>query len=69
MTLGHSNRAPAAETAVTRAVARASGSWGGYQVSGFQAWRQLDAEKKIELVEQALGSPANDLHDSFPLAL
>jgi hypothetical protein len=63
MTHGHSNRAPV-ENAVQRALARAAGTWGGYQ-----AWRQLDPEKKIELVEQALGCPANDLVDSFPLAL
>ena len=62
MTYGHSNRAPA-ENAVAKALARASGTWGGYQ-----AWRQLDAEKRLEIVEQALGCPANDL-DCFPVAL
>ena len=62
MTYGHSNRAPA-ENVVARALARASGTWGGYQ-----AWRQLDADKRFELVEQALGCPANDL-DCFPVAL
>jgi hypothetical protein len=55
MTYGHSPRAPA-ENAVARALAR------------YKAWRQLDAEKRFELIEQALGSPANDL-DSFPVAL
>ena len=69
MILGHSPRAPAANDPVARALTRASGTWGGYQVSGYGAWRQLDAEKKLELIEQALGLPANDLHDSFPLAL
>ena len=64
MTHGHSNLAPAANDAVARGLARASGTWGGYQ-----AWRQLDAERKLELIEQALGCPANDLHDCFPLAL
>ena len=63
MTYGHSNRAPAMNAAVERALARASGTWGGYQ-----AWRQLDAEKRLELVEQALDCAANDL-DCFPLAL
>ena len=62
MTYGQSNRAPA-ENVVARALARASGTWGGYQ-----AWRQLDADKRFELVEQALGCPANDL-DRFPVAL
>ena len=62
MTFGHSNRAPA-ENAVAKALARASGTWGGYQ-----AWRQLDAQKRLELVEQALGCPAND-PDCFPVAL
>jgi hypothetical protein len=63
MSHGHSNRAPA-EDAVERALARASGTWGGYQ-----AWRQLDSRTRLELVEQALSCPANDLVDSFPLAL
>ena len=63
MAYGHSDRAPA-ENALERALARTSGSWGG-----FQAWRQLDAEKRLEIVERALGCPANDLIDSFPLAL
>jgi hypothetical protein len=67
MTYGHADRAPA-EDAVAKALARASGTWGGYQVSGFQAWRRLDAEKRLELIEQALTYPANDL-DSFPVAL
>ena len=63
MTHGHSNRVPA-ESPVARAVARASGTWGGYQ-----AWRQLEAEKRLELVDQALGRPANDLIDSYPAEL
>jgi hypothetical protein len=49
---------------VEKALARASGTWGGYQ-----AWRQLDPEERIELVEKALGCAANDCIDSFPLAL
>ena len=61
MTYGHGNRAPA-KNALERALARASGTWGGYQ-----AWRQLDSEKRFELVEQALGSPANDLDRSVAL--
>jgi len=63
MTYGQGNRAPA-DNALQRALARASGTWGGYQ-----AWRQLDSEKRFELVEKALGCPANDLDDCFPLAL
>jgi hypothetical protein len=62
MTYGHADRAPA-ENAVAKALARASGTWGGYQ-----AWRQLDAEKRLELVEQALVFAANDF-DRFPVAL
>jgi hypothetical protein len=62
MTYGHSTRAPS-ESAVAKALARAAGTWGGYQ-----AWRQLDPDKRFELVEQALGCPANDL-DCFPVAL
>ena len=64
MTHGHSNRAPGA-SALDRALARASGTWGGHQVSGFQAWRRLDAQKRLEL----LGCPANDLDDCLPIAL
>ena len=63
MTNGHGNRVPA-DNALQRALARASGTWGGYQ-----AWRGLDSEKRFELVEQALGCTSNDLNDCFPLAL
>jgi hypothetical protein len=33
-----------------------------------RAWRALDEARRLELVERAL-SPANDIIDSFPLAL
>jgi hypothetical protein len=33
-----------------------------------RAWRALDQARRLQLVEQAL-RPANDLIDSFPLAL
>lgn len=64
MTYGHRTRSPAASALVARALARASGSWGGYQ-----AWRQLDPEERLELIDKALGCTANDCVDSFPLAL
>jgi hypothetical protein len=64
MIYGHRSRAPTDETAVRRAVERASGSWGGYQ-----AWHQLDPETRLEVVEKALGSAANDFCDELPLAL
>jgi hypothetical protein len=64
MAYGLSTRAPAASSLVQRALDRASGTWGGYQ-----AWRQLDSDKRLELVEQALAAPANDIFDDFPLAL
>lgn len=60
---GHSTRASAASAALKRAVARAAGTWGGYQ-----AWRPLDPDTRLELVEQALKC-ANDCIDNFPLAL
>jgi hypothetical protein len=63
MTYGHSPRASAETSVVDRALSRASGTWGGYQ-----AWRQLDPEKRLELIEQAL-RPANDVIDGYPLAL
>ena len=63
MAYGLSTRASAASTSVSRAVARASGTWGGYQ-----AWRQLDPDHRLALIEDAL-KPANDCIDDFPLAL
>ena len=62
MTYGHSTRVPAENAAVQRALARASGTWGGYQ-----AWRELDADSRFELVEQALRP--NDFFDDYPVAL
>lgn len=64
MAVGQQNRAPIRSDTVQRAIDRAAGSWGGYQ-----AWRQLDAESRLDLVEQALSVPANDLIDDLPLAL
>jgi hypothetical protein len=64
MAYGLSTRAPAANSLVQRSLDRASETWGGYQ-----AWRQLDYEKRLELIEQALAAPANDIIDNFPLAL
>jgi hypothetical protein len=68
MAYGLSTRAPAENAAknplVQRALSRASGTWGGYQ-----AWRQLEPEKRLELVERALAAPANDVVDGYPVAL
>ena len=64
MAYGLSTRASAANAAVARALSRASGTWGGYQ-----AWRQLDAEKRFELVERARDCPPNHLTHSQPIAL
>lgn len=64
MAVGQQNRAAIRSDTVQRAIDRAAGSWGGYQ-----AWRQLDAESRLDLVEQALSVPANDLIDDLPLAL
>ena len=63
MTYGLSTRAPNDSDVVAKALARASGTWGGYQ-----AWRQLDPDHRLELVELAL-KPANDRIDAYPLAL
>lgn len=63
MTYGHSTQPSAGNAAIQRALARASGSWGGYQ-----AWRQLDEERRLALVERAL-KPANDFLDDYPVAL
>ena len=64
MTYGHSTCAPARSTPVAKALARASGTWGGYQ-----AWRQLDHDERLDLVEKALCCAANDCIDSLPIAL
>jgi hypothetical protein len=64
MAYGLSTRAPAETGLVQRALARANGSWGGYQ-----AWRQLDSDKRLEIIEQALAVPANDIVDGYPVAL
>ena len=63
MTYGQWSRAPAKDAALQKALTRAAGSWGGYQ-----AWRLLDPELKLELIEKALEA-ANDRIDPFPLAL
>lgn len=63
MTYGLGTRASAEQAAVQNGLARASGMWAGYQ-----AWRQLDPDKRLQLVEEAL-KPANDLIDAYPLAL
>jgi hypothetical protein len=63
MAYGQSSPASAKNDPVERALARASGTWGGYQ-----AWRQLDADLRLQLIEKALEA-ANDRIDPFPLAL
>jgi hypothetical protein len=35
----------------------------------FRAWRKLNIDRRFELVEGALRAPANDLLDTFPIAL
>lgn len=52
-----------ASTTLPRALARAAGTWGGYQ-----AWRQLDPQVRLTLVERALRS-SDGLIDEFSLAL
>lgn len=38
--------------------------------SAFRAWRGLDRERRLSLVERALASPANDdSPDGYPVAL
>lgn len=37
--------------------------------SRFAAWRTLDEDRRLALVEQALAGPANDNADGFPVAL
>jgi hypothetical protein len=63
MTHGHSTGASSRSSSVTRALARAAGTWGGYQ-----AWRQLDSDRRLELIEQALRT-SDGLIDDFSLAL
>jgi hypothetical protein len=63
MTYGQCTRAPVLDAAAERALARAQGSWGGYQ-----AWHRLGTDQRLELVDCAL-RPANDLIDAYPPAL
>jgi hypothetical protein len=63
MTYGQYSPASAKDPAVKPTVAQASGIWGGYQ-----AWRALDPELRLQLIEKALEA-ANDRIDPFPLAL
>jgi predicted phage gp36 major capsid-like protein len=63
MTYGQRSPASAKDETVERALARASGTWGGYQ-----AWRQLDADLRLQMIEKALQA-ANDRIDPYPLAL
>ena len=62
MTYGHSIRA-FIENGPAEQVARVDSAR-----STARAWRALDDAHRLELVEQAL-HPANDIFDSFPLAL
>ena len=39
------------------------------RVTRFGRWRKLDEERRLQAVERALKTPANDLIDDFPLAL
>lgn len=59
MTYGHSIAAPTESSALSRART----SWG----SG-QAWRQLDAGRRLQLIEQALRT-TDGLIDEFSAAL
>ena len=47
----------AAEAAAARSQAR------------FRSWRSLEPEQRLVIVERAMGAPANDLIDDFPIAL
>ena len=62
MAYGLRTRAPTSNAILKRALARAAGTWGG------QAWRPLDVNARLELVERALEC-ANDCGDGLPLAL
>jgi len=62
MTYGHSIRA-FIENGPAEQVARVDSAR-----STARAWRTLDEARRLELVERAL-HPANDMFDSFPLAL
>jgi hypothetical protein len=63
MTYGRWFRASVKNQAVEQALAPAPATTGGHQ-----AWRLLDAELKLELIDQAMQA-ANDRIDPFPLAL
>jgi hypothetical protein len=60
MTYGQRSCAPATNRLVEQALARAAGSWGAYQ-----AWRQLDEDGRLALIDQTLKPTIDD----YPLAL
>ena len=62
MTHGHSTRASRSSMLVERALARASGTWGG-----FQAWHPLNPDERLQLVDKAIGRAANDCSPSCAL--
>ncbi|HEU5481870.1 MAG TPA: hypothetical protein VFU80_02090 [Sphingomicrobium sp.] len=53
----HGPAIQAANAAATRHSARMIG------------WRRLDADHRLDAIERALKSPANDFIDSYPVAL
>jgi hypothetical protein len=63
MTYGHSTRVSAVNALTQRVLDRQT------DMGGYQAWSALDPEKRLQLVERALATPANDIIDDFPLAL
>jgi hypothetical protein len=64
MAYGLRTRASASNAILKRALERAGGSWGG-----FQAWRPLDVNARLELVERALQCANDDCTDGYPAAL
>ena len=63
MTYGQRSPASEKDPVIERALARASGTWGGYR-----GWRELDADLRLKLVDKALAA-ANDRIDEYPVAL
>lgn len=61
MTYGHSIAASAESATPSRA--RGIGRWGSYRL-----WRQLDADRRLQLIEQAL-TTSDGLIDEFSVAL
>ena len=48
---------------------QAAGALARSSSTAFRAWKRLNEQARLALVETALAAPANDLIDEYPIAL